>query len=165
VVSAMMATLACCTPAWRRVQAKMHDYVAAGFLRISKTLIDKNGEGPPDFPRKAVEMLERGKIKLETDRDFVKAKATRFLLDYTWMVFNHKASRPDCPQACAGRRGIFRDGRARNQLCRCNGGLCKRCNRKRTRRHRSPLEYRCGDNMAWYCVSVGRYSSTSLDRS
>jgi hypothetical protein len=87
-VSAMMANLACCTPAWRRMLTKMHGDMAVGFLHISKTMIDRRGEGPPDFPRKAVEMLEQGKIRLQTDHDFVKASVTRFLLDYTWVAFN-----------------------------------------------------------------------------
>jgi len=68
--------------------AKTHDDVTVGFLRASKAMIDRHGEGPPDFPRKAVEMLEQGKISLQTDQDFVKASVTKFLLDYTWVAFN-----------------------------------------------------------------------------
>ena len=86
-VAGYFANLMVCTPTWRRIGVKMYDDSAKAFLIFSKKMQEKHG-GNPDLPVGAIEMLERGEITLEHDPNFIKAKATRDLLQYAWLTYH-----------------------------------------------------------------------------
>jgi hypothetical protein len=86
-IAGYFANLMVCTPAWRRIGAQMYDNHAKSFLIFSKQMKEKHG-GNPALPVDAIAMLERGEITLEHDPDFIKAKATRDLMDYAWLTYH-----------------------------------------------------------------------------
>lgn len=87
VVSGYMANLMTCTPAWQRVGQKMFNQQATAALSFSKKMNEKHGF-PEDFPTKAVEMIEQGKLKIQTDPDYIKAINTQQLLQQAWITYN-----------------------------------------------------------------------------
>jgi len=87
VQSGYLANLMTCTPTWRRVGVQMHNDHARGFLLFSKEMKDRYG-GNPTLPDDAIEMMKAGKISLNHDRNYVKARVTLRLLDWAWIIAN-----------------------------------------------------------------------------
>jgi len=86
-VSGYFANLMVCTPTWRRLGVTMYNHHAKAFLSFSKEMQKKHG-GNPELPVAAIEMLEKGELSLEHNPDYVKAVATRQLLDYAWLTYH-----------------------------------------------------------------------------
>lgn len=87
VISAYMANLMTCTPAWRRVGADMHDEGLKSYMSFAKKMKEKNG-GQPDLPVEAIELVEQGKVKVYIDPDYIKAVVTKKLLNSAWNTYN-----------------------------------------------------------------------------
>ena len=87
VIAGYMANLMVCVPAWQRIGAEMLSRQTRGSLSFEKTMREKHG-AVEDFPLEAVEMLESGTLTMETNPDYVKALATKHLIDYTWLNYN-----------------------------------------------------------------------------
>ncbi len=87
VVSAYMANMMVCTPAWRRVGEKMYSQQATGHLMFEQEMKEKHGTADEELD-KAVESLKRGDIALSTNPDYIKAIITRHLLVYACLTYN-----------------------------------------------------------------------------
>jgi hypothetical protein len=86
-ISGYFANLMVCTPAWRRVAATTYNDHAKSFLIFSKQMKEKYG-GNPGLPVEAIEMLERGEIRLDHDPNYIKAVITRQLMDFAWLTYH-----------------------------------------------------------------------------
>jgi hypothetical protein len=87
VVASYMANMMVCVPAWQRVGSEAVSRQTTGALSFEKQMREKH-EALEDFPAEAVDMLASGKLKMVTEPDYVKALATRHLMDYTWLTYN-----------------------------------------------------------------------------
>lgn len=86
-VSGYFANLMVCTPTWRRIGVKIYNDHAKAFLIFRKKMHEIHGDDL-DLPIDAVEMLEHGKLTLEHDPNFIKAKVTQDLMKYTWLSYH-----------------------------------------------------------------------------
>jgi len=87
ILAGYMANLMNCTPTAKRIFVTMHNYQVKRYLSFAKKMKEKHG-GLPDLPVEAIEMMERGEISFATHPDFVKAMATRNLLDIAWTMYH-----------------------------------------------------------------------------
>jgi hypothetical protein len=84
-ISGFVANLMTCVPAWRRIGAKIYADQAKVRLKADKERLRADGNS---ILVEGIEMLERGKIGLEFDPEFIKAQTTRQLLHTAWMLHN-----------------------------------------------------------------------------
>ena len=87
ILSAGLANFVAATPAFRRCGVEMHNRFTEGNLRFAKKMKEKHG-GLPNLPIDAIELLEKGEIRLDTDPDYIKAMTTRQLLEQAWAIYN-----------------------------------------------------------------------------
>lgn len=87
VVSAYMANIMVCTPAWRRVAGDVLAQHAAALAVFQHRMNKKHGIKDELFAG-GIEMLQRGEMKIEADADTVKAMITRHLLTYACVTYN-----------------------------------------------------------------------------
>ena len=86
-LSGYAATLMVCTPTWRRVGVKLVNNQMRGTLLFQKRMQEKRGTLELEN-REALESLERGDVRIDTDPDYVKAVATKHLVDYAIATYN-----------------------------------------------------------------------------
>ena len=86
-IAGLFANLMVCTPTWRRIGVRMMGWHATRHLSFAKRMQEKHGYDP-EFPIEAIEMLERGEIKLETEPEYVKAMVTMQLSKYAWAAYH-----------------------------------------------------------------------------
>jgi hypothetical protein len=86
-ISAYWANLMVCTPTWRRMGIEIYNQDAVHFLRSTDELSRKKGKSDRKLTE-AIEALDRGQIKLETEADFIRAESARGLIKYAWKLYN-----------------------------------------------------------------------------
>jgi hypothetical protein len=86
-IAGYVANLMTCTPGWRRIGVNLYDTHSVAFLSRAKARQEKYG-GDPELPVEAIEMLERGELRLEHDPAFIKAVATQQLLKSAWIIYH-----------------------------------------------------------------------------
>jgi Protein of unknown function (DUF4238) len=87
-VSGYMANLMASIPTWRRVGIDMYDQMTAARLRVEVDLRKEHGQPIEPELAEGVEMLERGELKVVTEPDYIKALATKNLMNYAWLSYN-----------------------------------------------------------------------------
>ena len=86
-IAGYMANLMTTTPAWRRVGVEMYNHGLRSHLSFAKKMREKHG-GNDKLPVEAITMIERGEITIYTDPDYVKAVATKQMIDCAWAAYN-----------------------------------------------------------------------------
>lgn len=86
-IAGYAASMLTTTPAWRRVMVDMTSRQIESRLRFQKAMKDKHG-GFEELPDEAIEALKAGRIKLQTNEDYVKAVVTRDMIDYLIEIIN-----------------------------------------------------------------------------
>ncbi|MEX1204246.1 MAG: DUF4238 domain-containing protein [Dongiaceae bacterium] len=87
LISAYIANLMTCTPAWRRVGIDSFEKSLLSYLSFVKRMKEKHG-GQPELPVEAIKALEQGRIKISANPAYIKAAVTRQLLEQTWNIYN-----------------------------------------------------------------------------
>jgi hypothetical protein len=87
IVSAYMANLMVCTPAWRRVGQKIYRDGHVGVLKFKQEMAEKHGK-PDPILKEGLEALDQGHIEIEVDPGYIKAKAIRRLMDFACTIYD-----------------------------------------------------------------------------
>jgi len=87
VLSAYMANLMVCTPAWRRVGQKIYRDGHVGVLKFRHEMAEKHGRGD-QLLKEGIDLLDKGHLKIEIDPSYIKAQVTRSLMNYACMMYN-----------------------------------------------------------------------------
>ena len=87
IVSAYMANLMVCTPAWRRIGQKIYRDGHVGVLKFKQEMAEKHGK-PDPILKEGLEMLDQGHIEIEVDPGYIKAKSIRGLMDFACTIYD-----------------------------------------------------------------------------
>lgn len=86
-IAGYWAHLMVCTPTWTRVAVEISNHNAINVVSAFSVLSSKMGRLDETL-QAAVEDVERGDIKLETEADFVRAQSARSVLKFAWALYN-----------------------------------------------------------------------------
>jgi hypothetical protein len=86
-MSAYWANLLVCTPAWRRLGIDRSNQLTRTMIKAAVAAKARAGV-PDEILEKAVIDLEEGRIRLDTEPDYVRAQYARMVRKYTWIIFN-----------------------------------------------------------------------------
>lgn len=85
--SGLYANLMTSTPGWRRLMTTILDHRHVSTLRFKHAMNRKHGIVNEELAE-GVELLDQGKIRLETDPAYTKARLTRRMLHIAWLAYN-----------------------------------------------------------------------------
>jgi len=86
-IAGYWAQLLVCTPTWTRVAVDISNHNAINTVSAYSAISAERGK-PDKKLIAAIEDLERGKITLQTEADFVRAQSARTVLKFAWELYN-----------------------------------------------------------------------------
>ncbi len=86
-IAGYWAHLMVCTPTWTRVAVEISNQNAINTVSAYDTIATERGK-PNVKLRAAIEDVERGDIKVQTEADFVRAESARSVLKFAWALYN-----------------------------------------------------------------------------
>jgi hypothetical protein len=87
-IAAHVAALMFCTPAWIRLGQEYNNLITARLMKFNYEMQRKHGAPHDPLAEKAIQDLEDGRIVLETERDYIKERNSRGLIDTALTIYH-----------------------------------------------------------------------------
>jgi hypothetical protein len=86
-VAGYWANLLVCTPTWRRVGIELHSLGVRHAVTAHAQLSAKHGQ-PDEMLNRAVSALEQGRMRIQTEADYIRAQGAANVMKYAWALYN-----------------------------------------------------------------------------